>query len=200
MAESDLAAPVMAWLAARGLTPFGEIRWYGRAIDVVGLSPETVVAVELKTSLTHKVRYQAHLNQLCSNYSWCAVATRPRKLPEGPFGKIGVLSVVGGIVDVIREAEESTAAMERHIRAVRGVCHYKQPHGLAGLPGMCGIGPAQDVFEAVTLFCERNPNASWQRIWEEVPNHYKHARSMQGAMRVVRQVREARERRKATAR
>jgi hypothetical protein len=194
--ECDLAEPVFDWLKSRGFTPYGEVRWYNRAIDVVGLDVETVVAIELKMSLTRHVRYQAHLNQLASNYSWAAVGTRPRKLPFGPFETIGVLSVVGGKVEVIREADPSPRANDYHLKAIRGVCHYKEPCGVAGLPGMAGIGPAQDVYNAMVKFIAENPKAKWQEIWEQVPNHYKHARSMQGAMRIVRDVRAYRERRR----
>jgi hypothetical protein len=195
--EADLAQPVMAWLRGRGFTPYGEVRWYDRAIDIVGLNLEWVTAVELKTSLTRKVLQQAHINQLAAHFSWVAVGTRPRGLPFGPFNRIGVLSVVGGRVTVLRRAQHSLCVSGHHTRAIRGVCHYKQADGPAGLPGRTGVGPAQDVFDAVGRYRAQHSAASWQELWENVPNHYKHARSMQGAMRVVRDVRAARARRAA---
>lgn len=196
MLETELANPVMDWLESRGFTPYGEVPWYNRAIDVVGLCGDYVWAVELKLSLSRQVIAQAHLNQLTVHRSWCAVASRPRthekRLREG----LGLLVVSGGTVEVLVEAQLRTEiTSEDRCRRIRGACAYKSPRGEAGMPTMRGIGPAQFVFDAVQKFIADNPRATWGQIFDCVPNHYAHARSMQGAMRVVRDVRAARERR-----
>lgn len=193
MKECDLAKPVMQWLESRGFTPFGEVPWYNRAIDIVGISAESVEAVELKCSLTKQVISQALLNQLTAHKSWCAVGTRPRKFDGRLKLGVGLLSVVDGSVEVLVEAQlRPDLTSENRVRQIRGACHHKQPHGEAGLPTMRGIGPAQFVFDAVEKYLESHPAAKWDEIFNAVPNHYAHARSMQGAMRVVRDVRAAR--------
>lgn len=196
MKESDLANPVMEWLRARGLTPYGEIGWGGRAIDVVGLSDTEVWAVELKLGLTQKVIYQAMINQVTAHRSWCAVASKPRcwekRLPEG----VGLLVIESETVRVFREAVFCPKIINRHrLGQIRGTCAYKTPGGKAGLPTMRGIGVAQRVYDAVQGYVVANPSASWAEIFKVVPNHYAHPRSMQGAMRMVRDVRAARAKR-----
>lgn len=184
--EADMAAPVMNWLQSRGLTPYGEVRWYSQTIDVVGLTDDTIEAVEMKLSLTKHVLYQAHLNQLASHRSWCAVATRPRKYAERMPTGVGLLVVTADGVEVLVEAEERRdKASPRYIHQIRGRCEYKTPFGEAGLPTMRGIGPAQEVYDRMEKYKAENPTAKWVDIYRDVPNHYAHARSMQGAMSVV---------------
>lgn len=187
MLESDLAKPVMDWLAGRGFTPFGEVKFCNRAIDVVGLSDTELEAVELKLCLTRHVIYQAYLNQLASNRSWCAVSTRPRRFAERVLHGLGLLVVTPAGVEVLVEAQESHRILNRRrMEQVRGACAYKTPHGPAGTPTMRGIGPAQMVYDAVERYRSGNPGAGWDDVFANVPNHYAHQRSMQGAMRVVR--------------
>ncbi len=188
----------MQWIESRGFTPYGEIPWYNRAIDIVGLSDDEIWAVELKIGLTHKVLYQAHLNQLTAHRSWCAVSTCPRKYEKRLHGGIGLLVVQGGIVEVMVEAQlKPTVLDERRVRQIRGTCAHEVPNGPAGLPTMAGIGVAQSVYDSVQCYLAAHPEAKWKELFENVPNHYCHARSMQGAMRVIREVRASRSRRTA---
>lgn len=61
--ERELAAPVGAYLAARGYETFFEVHFNGRIADVIALHGEEVVAVELKlrdhrTALRQAIAYQ----------------------------------------------------------------------------------------------------------------------------------------------
>lgn len=192
MKETDLAQPVFDWLESRGFTPFAEVPYCDRAIDIVGISEAAVEGVELKRCLNRRVMQQAVINQVTVHRSWCAVGTRPRRFTERIRHGLGLLIVANGTVEVLVDAERMDVTSENRIRRLRGACFYKEPRGQAGLPTMRGIGPAQLVFDAVEKFIAENPRATWAEIFEAVPNHYAHARSMQGAMRVVRDVRAAR--------
>lgn len=188
--ETELANPIFEWLESRGYTPYSEIAWGGTAIDIVGLSDKAVWAVELKLCLSWKVIRQAHRNQLTAHKSWCAVGTRPRNFEQRNLHGLGLLSVVGGRVEVVIEAEETPDITNAtRLRQLRGACAYREPRGIAGLPTMKGVGPAQKVFDAVERFKAANPSASWAQVFANVPSHYAHARSMQGAMRTVRDIR-----------
>lgn len=190
MRESELAKPVMDWLANRGFTPYGEIGWGDSAIDIVGISAEAIEAVELKLYLTRHVIRQALRNQLTADRSWCAVGSKPRNPQDRIRHGIGLLVVTGGAVQVIIEAQTTPDVTNAlHIRQLRGRCHHRQPFGNAGTPTMKGIGVAQSVYDAVDAFRAANPSAGWNEIFRQVPNHYAHKRSMQGAMRIVRNIR-----------
>lgn len=196
MLEAELAYPVMAWLASRGMTPFGEVPWHTRATDVVGVSDAAIEAVELKTSLSRKVILQAHLNQLFAIRSWCAVPTRPRNFQERLRCGVGLLAVSNGRVDVLHEPTENPQLINaRWVQMIRETCKRLEPFGEAGMPTMRGIGPAQAVYDAVLSYRARNPVASWHELFAAVPNHYKHAASMRSAMAVVAGVREKRRQR-----
>ena len=61
--ERELAAPVGAYLTARGYSTFFEVHFNGRIADVIALQGEEVVAVELKlrdhrTALRQAIAYQ----------------------------------------------------------------------------------------------------------------------------------------------
>lgn len=184
--ECHLAQPVMQWLSSRGFTPYGEVGWGCTAIDVVGISDDAVEAVELKLCLTRHLIRQALRNQLTANRSWCAVNSRPRNFQKRIRFGLGLLVVTGDSVEILVEAEARPEITNlRRLQQLRGRRHYREPFGQAGVPTMQGIGVAQAVYDAVVAFRAGNPAATWEEIYEEVPNHYAHARSMQGAMRNV---------------
>lgn len=61
--EKELAAPVGAYLAARGFETFFEVSFNGRIADVIALQGDEVLAVELKlrdhrTALRQAIAYQ----------------------------------------------------------------------------------------------------------------------------------------------
>lgn len=197
--ECELAAPVMEWFRGRGFTAYGEVPWHYRAIDIVGLMESSAETVEMKLSLTKQVIYQSNLTLAAADRAWCAIASVPRKLESrGWLDNLGVLRVVSGRVDVIREAPYPFRRPGWQ-SSLRAACENLEPWGEAGMPTMRGVGPAQAVYNQVQRYREQNPGASWDRIYQDVPNHYSHARSMQGAMRVVAEVRAALARRDARA-
>lgn len=183
-----MAMPVMRWLESRGFVPYGEVPWSGRGIDIVGVNGPVVEVVEMKLSLTKHVIYQASVTLASANRSWCAIATAPRNLEDraanGMLGELGVLRVIGSSVEVLREAPSG----ERNGRwsdLLIGMCSDMEPWGKAGLPTLAGVGPAQNVRNRVDKYLQQHPDAKWQEIFEAVPNHYVHPRSMRGAMGVV---------------
>ena len=71
---------------------------------------------------------------------------------------------------------------EKMVRALVGT----EPGGVAGLPTLRGLGPAQDCYRALTAYREAHPKATWVEIYREVPNHYANAKSMASAMSIVK--------------
>jgi hypothetical protein len=57
----------------------------------------------------------------------------------------------------------------------------------AGKPCLAGIGPAQDCKKAIDAYRVEHPNAAWQELYLQVPNHYVNAKSMYGAMRMLQE-------------
>lgn len=192
MRESDLSRPIMTWLRGRGFTPYAEIPPpYASAsiVDIVGVRGEEIVAVELKRSLTRRVVHQAYTHQLFAHQVWVAVGTRPRKKSkQAPRQEqIGVLSVRDGVVYVVRHASyRENFPLEHYARRMREKLAWREPGGTAGVPCLKGVGPAQDCYDRVQEFKREHPKATWQEIFEKVPNHYASARSMAYSMGVVR--------------
>lgn len=189
----------MEWFAGRGFTPYGEVPFADRTIDVVGVSASSVEAVELKLSLTVKVIHQALLTQLTADRSWCAVPTRPRRVSERLCDGLGLLMVSGGRVEVLVEAQRGELCCDSYRDRLLDSCQRLAPYGKAGIRTLPGEGPAQRVYDAVEAYRAENPRARWEQIFAEVSNHYAHAKSMQSAMRSVQEGRAARGRREAAA-
>jgi len=189
LTEADMAKPVMQWLADRGFTPYGEVPWSWRWIDVVGVKDQLVETIEMKLSLTNNVIYQANLTLTSARRAWCAVATTPRKLAErsakGMLAKIGVLRVANGSVEVLRAAPDNDRHCGRWSDLLLERCTHMEPWGAAGLPTMAGVGPAQNCFNRVEKYLASNPDAKWPEIFAFVANHYAHPKSMQSAMHFV---------------
>jgi hypothetical protein len=65
-----------------------------------------------------------------------------------------------------------------------------------GLPCLKGEGPAISAEDACRHYRERHPDATWEEVFANVPNHYASAKSMQSAFYSNRQRRAFRERMK----
>ena len=76
MLESDLYVPVKDWLENRGYLPRGEVK----GIDVVALKGETMLAIELKTTLNLEVILQAVDRQRMADIVYIAVPKKGKVL------------------------------------------------------------------------------------------------------------------------
>lgn len=196
--EAEMSPAVAAWLESLGCDVYTEVPHYGRAIDVVGVCwpTERVIAVEMKTSLTHGVIRQASRVQVQTPWAYAAVASKPKAsgiLRASQLG-IGVLQVCGGSCRVLLEPQVGKCkpfAPQKLIDLLRQL----PKGGVGGKPCLKGEGPAQDVDRAIAEYRAEHPKATWQEVFENVPNHYAHARSMAGAMGKLRCRRHWQERR-----
>lgn len=185
--ETDLCQPVTAWLRERGYDVRYEVNVMGGCvIDIVGMnSAGELVAVELKLSCTQKVFQQAMLAQRGTHYAYTATPTLPRDLTWHRKHGVGALRVIGQSVEVLVAAQQNKEGwpLERYMQAARRRFAFDNPSYLTG--GMRppkGHGPAMECARRVVEYLRAKPGATWAEIYANVPNHYAHARSMQGAI------------------
>jgi len=189
--ETDLSAPVAAWLESRGLAVYAEVPDCGSTIDLVGWSEtrDRLVCVELKLSLTAEVQRQAQANARLTPQTYVAVPTRPRALSLTGCREraVGVLRVQRDEVEVLLEAAWPgrvwPPARERFLAHLR----MMEPGGarFAGSPTLAGGGAAQDCYERVSEYRAANPDAGWREVYGAVANHYANPRSLAAGMRAV---------------
>ncbi len=201
--ESEMSAPVSAWLTERGYEVYSEVPSYGYLIDLVGIKEAEaveVVAVEMKLSLTWKVLKQSLLNQLFADHLYCAVASQPRtgSLEKCESQGIGVLRVSDEVAELIAP-RLNTHIFEAHRKLVLACLAEMEPGGTGGLPNQKGVGPAQEVERRIATYRATHPQARWKEVYANVPNHYTSTESMCSAMRMVRERRAWAERRKQEA-
>lgn len=185
--EAAMSPWVVAWLKSLGYSAYAE-RGVWRPIDHIGIrwSDRSIICVEMKCSLSDKVIYQAFLNQLITPLSYVAVPRMPRaKSIERIKGAcLGLL--VDGVVVVEPVARKDYDKFGQHYRdQIYRQCEGAVEDEVGGLPTLLGDGPAIRVAAAVRAYREANPQAKWRDIWANVPNHYQHYRSMQGAVRRI---------------
>ena len=181
--EAELSPAVCEWLRSMGCAVYAEISGYiGRVIDHIGIrwADESIVTVEMKTSLSRKVLWQAHLNQLVSAEAWAAVATKPRKSSLDKAARYGLGVWSGGVI--LQPNPEACHVSQSYRDRVLETCRNRPEGGIGGLPTLKGDGPAIRCAAMVNEYLKAHPHARWQEIFKEVPNHYQHARSMGGAI------------------
>jgi hypothetical protein len=191
MKECELSAPVMEWFNEREFDVFVEVSPpYVSAtfVDLVACHFETgtVIAIELKTSLTKKVLRQAYTHTLFADAAYVAVGSNPRKLSLEKCRKagVGVIRVRPEVAVVLRPRMKHPPFWGYKEKILDRLI-LREPGGVAGLPTLKGEGPAQQCYELVLKYRKRYPDATWKDIFRDVPNHYSSYRSMCGAMRVV---------------
>lgn len=187
MKESDLSAPVSAWLEGRGYEVFAEVFYGGRVVDLVGRKGDVLVCVELKRYLTRtgksSVINQARDDMLATPNVYVAVGSVPKD--KGVISclvwGIGLLVVKDGKVKVRceprREGRPGYYSKVLHARLNR-----RRPGGTGGVPSKKGAGPAQEVEGRVAAYRRGHRGASWRDVYENVENHYKNAASLERAM------------------
>lgn len=202
MLERDLSGPVVAWLRAKGMRVYTEVPCQGRGVDVVGVDASgDMTAVELKPALTNRVVRQAFQARIFARWCYCAVSRTPRSLARAIELELGVLVVKGGQVVEVARPFGSDQRWPRQVEKVARWCSGPEPDSPGGTPSLAGDGPAVQCKARVDRYLAAHPGASWREIFENVPNHYQSARSMQGALGKVdnrldegRRAREARDR------
>lgn len=190
--ESQLSDPVTKWLEDQDYTVYVEIPIFNRPVDVLAVSDEKLVAVSLKLCLTQKVIYQATTASLRTDEAWCGVASNPRTsgIKRCEEQGIGVLHVTEYGVDEILQPHTSKqlhdwSPSERARQWMLKKLEKYRPGGVGGRPTGKGVGPAQAVYERVQKYRIEHSDATWEEVFENVPNHYAHARSLAGGMRAV---------------
>lgn len=180
--ETSLSAPVCAWLEGRGLVAYCEVPTQGCCIDIVATGPsDLLVAVEMKLSLSWQVQRQAILAQNFADEAWCAVPTKPRSLEIAKHHGIGILQVFEA--DTAVRLEPNRAAFKPFLGsrvAVTRTLERMAPGGVAGRQTPVNDGPAQQVARLVAPLYRRG--VPWSQVFDEVPNHYAHAKSLASVM------------------
>lgn len=199
MKEADMAPIVANWLRGHGYTVYAEVPYYFhfRHLDLVGMNRTgDLRIVELKTGFSPSLLRQCQRAKAVSEDVWAAVSREPRNVLEFQENDIGLLWVlprqyrqyIGDIALASPCMGRSPHSLinAREAANVKRALSHMTPSDAAGRPNSKGQGPAQDVNRAVALYLIEHPEAKWPQIFKAIPNHYKDARSMAGAMRMVK--------------
>ena len=181
-----MSGPVQEWLKAQGYTAYCEVPFYGRAVDIVAEKDATShqITVEMKVCLSCKVMIQAVELQTATPLVYCAVASKPRESSIEQCRKQGLgILTVGQDVTVILEPEQKIEPYKHR----RFNLSRLEPGGIAGLPNIKGVGPAQEVEKRIAEYRKTHPKATWKELYEAISNHYQSYRGMYGGMRMLKE-------------
>lgn len=185
MTESALSPIAAAWLERRGFTVYAELPVQYWIVDLVGRRERDgrISAIEIKPSLGPQVALQARRSLSFAHEAWCAVGTRPAKRGAGwklcRAHGLGVLSITDGRALIALPAKTNEPYDSLDTR--------NHPKGGTGGLTTKAASPRQRVIAAVVDYLEAegglaNHRQSWREIFDAVPNHYAHWRSMRGAL------------------
>lgn len=184
MTEVEMFEYVKVWLERQGYKVYGEVHVRRHDIDVVGENPGAKmnqIAIELKTSFTRRLKTQLMYCKGATYWVYACTCTMPNKknLEWCKEKGIGVL-VIKDKLQVVSHPEE--------IQGWRGKPHWLNlsnvPEGqVGGAPSGPQKAPAREVYHAIRAHMKANPKATWDEVYQSIPNHYAHARSMMQSMR-----------------
>lgn len=179
--EAELSPAVSAWLRSLGCTVYAEC-W---GIDHIGMRDDgSLICVEMKTSLTRQVVRQAMYHLSITSDVYIATASRPRELSlERPklYG-IGVWAAGSVVLAPNPDGEYRKHISPRNVERIQRALRNHTPDGIGGLPTLKGDGPAIRCRAACREYLREHPAAGWRELFDKVPNHYAHYRSMRGAV------------------
>jgi len=178
LTEIEMFPLVKLWLENRGFKVYGEVRYRRHDIDVVGDKVGQQVCVELKQNFTKRLKQQLMICKRATAYVYSCTGSTPQKsnLEWCVQHGIGVI-----IIDKkLRVVLEPVSKKKRYTWINLKHC----PQGnLGGAP--CGKDkhPAKDVHTALLALIESNPSIDWNNAYNQIPNHYAHAKSMEMSMK-----------------
>jgi hypothetical protein len=186
-----MSEPVSNWLRSKGLEPYAEVspKYWMRGIDLIGWDgADRIVAVELKRSLTSGLIRQGYHCKGITEESYVAVMSEPRSTGVDRCKKmgIGILKVDGAIViEILAPLIKGVKGCDWRVDSLIETMKRSIPGGVGGLPCLKDKGPAQDVRRRIEEYRKNHPDAKWDELFKNVPNHYSSSKSMRAAQKVL---------------
>lgn len=193
MKETDIAKPLIRWLAAQGWEVYQEVQIeaYGRVADVVAVRRKIVWALEMKKSLTAALVEQAYHWVWLAHYVSVVTPSSYRRAP----GRAVLLDYMktqgigwvkarlgsydsGRYFDVVHE--EQNARLHRKARASRILDALTEEHKTfaeAGNNDGKRWTPFQETAKQVRKYVKRFPGTDLKQLVENVAHHYSTAAS-----------------------
>jgi len=183
--ETLMTEPLLAWLREKDYEGYCEIGYHYSPVDMVGIDKDkNIICIEMKTSLTKSVIRKAANNQLMTKKSYCAIPTKPRKTGVEKCIKygLGLLIVKNSQVEERIKPIGKDYTSKYRIQMILECAESSEPGGQAGVPQLKGVSARIEVKKDVNKYREKNPKATWQEMFEKIPNHYSSYKSMRSAV------------------
>lgn len=182
--EAEMSAPLIEYWSGRGYTVYCEVPFFENSIDMVAISDERVVVIEMKMSFTKHLLKQIESSGYHTHAAYGAVSSNPRASSIAAVRKcgFGLLRVYNSSVEMICESVAKELPREWILDHIRANAELQEPGGVAGLPNLKGEGPARAVAREVIEYRSHHPNATWLDLFETIPNHYASMQSMRCAL------------------
>lgn len=189
MRENKLAEPVGKWLERQGYTVYQEVCppfASGYFTDIVGNKERYIISIELKMSLTKQVIQQAYTKSIFSHEVYVAVASNPKESSIDKCKKhnVGVLQITSNTVTVLHHPQNNNPHDGYALKLIERLKLMNPGYDQAGLPSLAGTGPNKAVCDVVREYLIEHPNANWEELYDNVPNHYASKQSMQTSLRI----------------
>lgn len=179
--EAKLAEPTFNYFKSKGYKLYAEYSIYFRPVDFIAYKKDSLIAIELKTSLNKKVIQQACSCKSSVDLVYVVVSTNPNKssLEICKKNGIGVISIKHEIKELIKPSIDGYTNLKKRNQIINELSRMKESMD-AGKPNLKGKGPAQSIREEVKKL--KKEGKSWKEIYDLVPNHYSSYKSLQSSM------------------
>jgi len=184
MLEKEMFPIVKKWLLSGGFEVYAEVPSHGRDIDVVGdRNGSQQVCIEMKRSFTKSLKQQLSYCKFRTPTVYSCTLTMPSKSNQ-EWCKIRGIGIL--VIKDSREIEVILSPVDKQPgKKYKWLNLMNAPKdNIGGAASGKDKHPAVDTYNRIVDFLKQNPGASWDLVFQYVPNHYKHARSMMQSMRL----------------
>lgn len=181
MPETDLDAPVRAWLSAQGLDVFAEVR----DADLVGLGATETVVVELKRRLSVGVIAQAlervpHAHRVYVAVPMCRSAEGRRVCRALGLGLLLVRA--GDVAQPIYVDTEAAMRAGADDELLRRSCRPAMRENTGGCVGIVRETPYKDTLRQVVEMVAANGSLAVCQLIASITHHYRSDKAARGAI------------------
>jgi hypothetical protein len=187
LAETDVAAPVVAWLKDLGWEVFQEVDFLGNRADIVARQDMTIWVIEVKCNLNLEVLSQANRWVPYAQRVSVAVPFR-RKTDVTRFAKEVLVWKGIGLIEVSRNVTETLSPTNRPGSA-RWRLHEEQKTFCPAGSQSGAWTPFKQTVINLTDFAKAHPGTPLKDALAQIKHHYK---STPGAIRQIQKLTETR--------
>jgi hypothetical protein len=193
--QKNLFDPTQHWFETYGYEIYANVKFYGRRLDFVAIKDRSdgrgkhVVMAAMNRVLTEQLAETASASSYVADQSYAVISSGPSsKLKDRvqwcKDNRVSIIRITNGKMDMLHICGPSPKEPVLRQRLFEVLSNCKKG-GVAGAVYANGKGPAVRCLNRVREYRAMYPDATWDKMWQKLPNHYANPHSMAAALRYI---------------